>query len=94
MGVRSPGTGIKDSCELPCGYWELNSGPLEEQPVLLTTEPSPAPILRNLNREGQSAQANKDFRAVNIMGGVWGEHDVSCEPAAKLDEGQSTQRGT
>ena len=21
-------------------YWQLNSGPLEEQPVLLTTEPS------------------------------------------------------
>jgi hypothetical protein len=27
-------------CELPCGCWELNSGPLEEQPMLLTTEPS------------------------------------------------------
>ena len=24
----------------PCGCWELNSGPLEEQSVLLTTEPS------------------------------------------------------
>lgn len=23
----------------PCGCWELNTGPLEEQPVLLTTEP-------------------------------------------------------
>jgi hypothetical protein len=29
-----------DSCEPPCVYWELNSGPLEEQSVLLTTEPS------------------------------------------------------
>ena len=28
------------SYELPCGCWELNLGPLEEQPVLLTTEPS------------------------------------------------------
>lgn len=26
-----------DSCELPCGCWELNPGPLEEQLVLLTT---------------------------------------------------------
>jgi hypothetical protein len=34
-GVRSPGTGIVDSCELSCGCWELNPGPLEEQPVLL-----------------------------------------------------------
>ena len=31
---------IVDGYELPCGCWELNSGPLEEQPVLLTTEPS------------------------------------------------------
>jgi len=33
-GVRSPGTGATDSCELPCGCWELNPGPLEEHPVL------------------------------------------------------------
>jgi hypothetical protein len=31
---------IKDGCKLPCGCWELNSGPLEEQSVLLPTEPS------------------------------------------------------
>jgi hypothetical protein len=29
-----------DSCEPPCGCWELNSGPLEEQSVLLTAAPS------------------------------------------------------
>jgi hypothetical protein len=29
-----------DGCEPPCGCWELNSGPLEEQSVLLTAEPS------------------------------------------------------
>ena len=27
---------ITDGCEPPCGLWELNSGPLEEQSVLLT----------------------------------------------------------
>ena len=32
--VRYPGTEIMDSCELPCGCWELNPGPLEEQPSL------------------------------------------------------------
>lgn len=32
--------GITDSCELPCGCWESNLGPLEEQSMLLTTEPS------------------------------------------------------
>jgi hypothetical protein len=31
---------ITDGCELPCGCWDLNSGPLEEQSVLLTAEPS------------------------------------------------------
>jgi hypothetical protein len=34
---------ITDGCELPYGCWELNSGPLEEQPVLLTAEPSLQP---------------------------------------------------
>jgi hypothetical protein len=29
---------IADGCEPPCGCWELNSGPLEEQSVLLTAE--------------------------------------------------------
>jgi hypothetical protein len=32
-----------DGCEPPCGCWKLNSGPLEEQLVLLTTEPSLQP---------------------------------------------------
>jgi hypothetical protein len=31
---------IADGCEPPCGCWELNSGPLEEKPVLLTAESS------------------------------------------------------
>jgi hypothetical protein len=34
---------IMNGCELPCGCWDLNSGPSEEQPVLLTTEPSLQP---------------------------------------------------
>ena len=40
-----PGTGVINDCELPCGCWELNLGPLEEQQlVLLTTEPSLQPV--------------------------------------------------
>ena len=35
---------ITDGCEPPCGCWELNSGPLEEQPLLLTTELSLQPL--------------------------------------------------
>jgi hypothetical protein len=38
--VRFPETGVTDNCQLPCGCWELNLGPLEEQLVLLTAEPS------------------------------------------------------
>ena len=34
---------IIDGCEPPCGCWEMNSWPLEEQPVLLTAEPSHQP---------------------------------------------------
>lgn len=33
MGVRSPGTGVKDWCELSCACWELNL-------CLLTAKPS------------------------------------------------------
>jgi len=32
-----------DGCEPPYGCWELNSGPLKEQLVLLTSEPSLQP---------------------------------------------------
>ena len=38
--VRSSGIGVTDGDELPCGCWESNLDPLEEQPVLLTIEPS------------------------------------------------------
>ena len=34
---------ITDGCEPPCGCWELNLHPLEDQSVLLTTEPSLQP---------------------------------------------------
>ena len=39
---------ITDGCGLPHGCWELNSGPLVEQSVLLTIEPSLQPIYWHL----------------------------------------------
>jgi hypothetical protein len=39
---------ITYACEPPCCFWELNSGPLEEQSVLLTTESSLQPMFRFL----------------------------------------------
>ncbi|KAM7329170.1 hypothetical protein ACRRTK_010783 [Alexandromys fortis] len=41
---------IIDGCEPPCGCWELNSGPLEEQPVLLTSEPSLQPTRKHFDK--------------------------------------------
>jgi hypothetical protein len=35
---------ITDGCEPSCGCWDLNSGPSEEQSVLLTAEPSLQPL--------------------------------------------------
>lgn len=37
--IRSQGTRII-IWESPCGCWEFNPGPLDEQPVLLTCEPA------------------------------------------------------
>jgi hypothetical protein len=34
---------LENGCELPCGYWESNLSPLEEQPVLLAAEQSLQP---------------------------------------------------
>ena len=38
---------ITDGLEPPCGCWELNSGHLEEQSVLLTAEPSLQPLTKH-----------------------------------------------
>lgn len=37
---RCPESEVTDGCEISCSYWELNTGPQEEQHVLLTTHPS------------------------------------------------------
>lgn len=39
-GDESFGTGVINGYELLCGHWELNPDSLQEQQVLLTTEPS------------------------------------------------------
>jgi hypothetical protein len=44
----TPEEGIRSHyrcCEPPCGCWEVNSGPLEEQSVFLTAEPSFLPSM-------------------------------------------------
>ena len=32
-GIRSSRTGVMDGCELTCGSWDLNPGPVEGQSV-------------------------------------------------------------
>jgi hypothetical protein len=49
-GIRSPGPGVRDGCEPPYGCKESNPGPLQEQPVLLTSEPSLQPCVRVFNQ--------------------------------------------
>ena len=44
-GIESPGAGVKNGCEPPCGCWELNLSLLQEYPVHLTTEPSHEPLI-------------------------------------------------
>ncbi|CAO2628536.1 E3 ubiquitin-protein ligase NEDD4, partial [Lemmus lemmus] len=64
-GVRSHGTAFLDSCELPCGCWELNSGPLEEQSVLLTAEPSLQPLERFYNAECLVKNLSQGYEKLN-----------------------------
>lgn len=39
----SPKTGDTSTCMPQCGCWKPNTGPLQEQPVLLTSVPSLQP---------------------------------------------------
>lgn len=41
--VRSPGTRVTNGCEMPCRCWEPNPGSLQDQQVLLNSEPSLQP---------------------------------------------------
>lgn len=43
-GVRSPGTGVRDTCESLCRYWKMNPGSLQEHPKLLTQKNSSAAL--------------------------------------------------
>jgi hypothetical protein len=38
-GIGFSRTEVTEGYELPCRCWELNLGPLQEQPVLFTAEP-------------------------------------------------------
>jgi hypothetical protein len=53
-GLKRTSDPLIDGFEPPHGYWELNSGPLEEQPMLLTAVTSHQPsilFLMKLHRD-------------------------------------------
>jgi hypothetical protein len=52
---------IINGCEPPCGCCELNSGPLEEKSVLLTTAPSLQPSLASSNKDDLHPFLNKSI---------------------------------
>lgn len=57
----SPTTGVKDSCKLPYRCWELNLGPLEEQPVQV-----------NVGGEGDYLEGEHRYRRKgDEIGGLW-----------------------
>ena len=55
IGVRSPGTGVTDSCELSCGCWELKLSPLEEQQSF-------QPLKNNLSKNILVLEPNVEMR--------------------------------
>ena len=67
-GTGPPGTRVTEGCELTYGCWEWNSGPLEEQPVLLTAESSLQLLCLWTSRE--------PFEVVTITLGTVGNLDL------------------
>ena len=61
---------ITDGCEPPCGCWELNSGRLEEQAMLLTSEPSlQPPVLSSFKMDFMSVLIFEEMRKQQIL--IW-----------------------
>jgi hypothetical protein len=54
-----PGTGVLEGGELSGGQWEPNSGLLQRQQVLLTTESSLCPRLLKQNKNQPTKNQNK-----------------------------------
>jgi hypothetical protein len=57
MQFSSTGTEVTDGLEPPCGCWEPRLGPMQEQQVPLTTEPSPAPNSSFKCKEGSTPKS-------------------------------------
>ena len=78
-----------DGCEPPCGCWELNSGPLEEQSVRLTSEPSLQPPCfnffnpRNVYHKNSVGTVSRGETDTETQG--WGRHEHEEEVKERLN---------
>jgi hypothetical protein len=70
---------ITDGCKPPCGCWELNSGPLEEQPVLLSVAPSLQPKLFLF-----WAHFSHQEQVLNFVQGFYIDNHVTFSPQNRL----------
>jgi hypothetical protein len=61
---------ITDGCEPPCGCWELNWEPLEEQSVLLTAEP-PLYMCHGLYMLGPGSDTIRRCGSVGVGVSLW-----------------------
>lgn len=69
-GIRFPGTGVRDRCELLYRFWDPNTDPTQEQQVLLTTEPSLRPVLSFLTTKIFESKKRKLLKnSKSSMGG-------------------------
>ncbi|XP_027240165.1 E3 ubiquitin-protein ligase ARIH2 isoform X3 [Cricetulus griseus] len=62
---------ITDGCKPPCGCWELNSRPLEEQPVLLTSEPSLQPSRLSLTTDKTEVKVSHSVAKLILVNFHW-----------------------
>ena len=61
VSVLSPENGVTDGHKAPFGWWGQNPGPLQEQPVPLTSEPSCQHLDFCFLRGGRNASSFKRF---------------------------------
>jgi hypothetical protein len=72
---------ITDGCEPPCGCWDLNSGPSQEQSVLLTAESSLQPPEQRIKSTSSSCLCwDRKYLLIHLFHAmvIQGELERSC----------------